>query len=429
MMRGGAVRSAGRCFGLTVAASMSAAASAQQAQTGLIVSTGVSAESNPYNSVQSGGGVAATAEVQPQAQFRTESSTLYLSGLAQFRQFFRRYGLEDNYAANAALTSRQSDQLTLRASGSASYNEGGYGNFGRPGLSPLIGPLPDTTTGGATGTTVPDVSLTDTALASQLPLLTDATVLGLRTRTTAYSGSAGFDGRLSGRSRLSGDVNARALRYRSGLLSNYDNAGVELRYGYQLNELSSVGVIGGVDLANYHGTRVGDTVTKTALLSYDRRFGRGWALSAGAGATFSSIRQLAGQPNAHLTALSLRGSFCRQGQYDRFCIDGARSPQPAANGAVRISNSASATYSRRLNDLASVTVSGSYARTERGRALALNLPSAEFISGSARYDRRLGERSTFYASGSVSKVSSVLASRATNFGVAAGVQFRFGGLK
>lgn len=429
-MRGGAVRLAGRCFGLTVATGMSAAVGAQTMQTGLLVSTGVSAESNPYNGTQSGGGgsVAATAELQPQARFRSATTTLDLNGLAQFRQFIRRYGLEDNYSGNAFLTSRLSDRLSLHASGSASYTQGGFNNFGRPGLSPLIG-LDTVPVDGTAETTLPPVSLTDGSLTSGSPLLTDATILGLRTRTKFFAAGAGFNGQLSAQSQLSGDLNVRASRFKAGLLSDYDNAGGELRYSRTLNELSSVGLIGSVDRTNYRGTRVGDTVTKAALVSYDRRFSRGWAVSVAVGASFSDIRQLAGQPNANLTALTVRGRFCNQAEYGRICIGGQRSPQPAANGSVRVSNTLTADYARRLNENDSLSVSGSYARTEGARVLVQRFPAAEFLAGSVRYDHRLGERSTFFANGTAAKTYNSLAPSDVNLGVAAGLQIRFGGLR
>ena len=429
-MRGKAIRFAGRCFGLTVATGLSAAVGAQTTQTGLSVSTGVSAESNPYNAAQSGGGsIAATAELAPQVRFRSATTTLDLNGLAQFRQFIRRYGLEDNYSGNAYLTARQSDRLSLHASASAAYTEGGFNNFGRPGLSPLIGPITDPTDGTTTGTALPPVSVTDGLLTSGSPLLTDATVLGLRTRTKYFAAGAGFDAQLSGRSQLAGDLNVRASRFKSGLLSNYDNAGAELRYSRTLNELSSVGLIGSVDKTNYRGTRVGDTVTKSALVSYDRRFSGGWALSVAAGASFSDIRQLAGQPDTNLTALTVRGRFCNQAEYGRLCISAQRSPQPAANGSVRVSNTFTADYSRRLNENDSLSVSGSYARTEGSRGLVLALPAAEFGAGSVRYDHRLGERSTLFASGTASKILNSVTSSKANLGLAAGLQIRFGGLR
>ena len=434
-MRGGAVRLAGRCFGLTVATGLSTAVGAQQMQTGLLVSTGVSAETNPYNAAGGGSaGPALTAELQPQARFRSETTTLDINGLAQFRQFLRRYGLEDNYSGNAFLTARQSDRLSLHASASASYNEGGFNSLGRPGLSPLVGPLtfPGTVDAAAAttaATTVPLTSLSSVSLADQLPLITDVTVLGFRTRTKAFSAGAGFNAQLSAQSQLSGDLSVRALRFKAGLLSDYDNGSVEMRYSRTLNELSSVGLIGTVDKTNYRGTRVGDTITKSALVSYDRRFSRGWAISVAAGASFSSIQQLPGQPNANLTALNVRGQFCNQAQYGRLCISGQRSPQPSANGSVTVTNSVSADYSRRLTDRDTLSVSGSYSRTERSFGPTLRLPSADFAAGSARYDRRLGERTTFFASGSASKIFNSGASRDVNLGIAAGIQMRFGGLR
>ena len=435
-MRGGAVRLAGRCFGLTVATSMSAAVGAQQVQTGVLVSTGVSAESNPYNATSGPGGPALTAQVQPQLRYRTsENTSLDLNGLAQFRRFLHDYGLEDNYSANAFLNTRQSDRLTLRASASASYNEGGFNNYGRPGLSPLIGPLPSTGTTSidATGATVvtplPLPSVSDVALANQLPLLTDVNVLGLRTRTKSFGAGVGFSGVISAQSQLSGDLNLRGARFKSPLLSDYDNASAELRYSHTLNELSSVGLIGSVDRTNYRGTRVGDTTTKSALLSYDRRFARGWAVSVAAGLSSSDIRQLAGRPNVTLTALNVRGQFCNQAEYGRLCISGQRSPQPSANGAVSVSNSVAADYSRRLTERQSLSLTGTYTSTGRGRGSVLNLPSASFAAASAQFNNTLGERSSFYVNGTASKIFNGGASRDINLGIAAGISMRFGGLR
>ncbi len=428
-MRGGAVRIAGRCFGLTVATGMSAAVGAQTSQTGLLVSTGVSAESNPYNGAGgNAGSIAATAELQPQARFRTESATLDLNGLAQFRQFVRRYGLEDNYSGNAQLTSRVSERLTVHASGGASYNQGGYSNYGRAGLSPSVG-FGGTTLGSTTtDDALPDVSIINGSLADQIPLLTDVTVLGLRTRTTSFQAGTGFNAQITGRSQLAADLQIRALRFKTLLLNDYDNASVELRWSRSLNELTSLGIIVSTDLTNYRASRVGDARTKTALLSYDRRFGSRWALSLGAGASFTNINQLAGLPDTRFTALSVRGQFCRQGEYSQVCVSANRSPQPAANGNVRVTNSIAATYSLRLTDRERITLSGSYAQTERGRGTALALPAADFASASARYDRQIGQRMGLFMSGNIAKFYGASSSRSANIGVAAGVQFRLGAL-
>lgn len=430
-MRGGAIRLAGRCFGLTVAAGVSAAAGAQQARTSLLVSTGISAETNPFSGQNANSSVAATAELQPQATFTSEKATLSLSGLAQFRRFLRSYGLEDNYGGNASLISQASERLSLHASAGFSYNQGGFNNYGRPGLSPLLSSAP-AFGGTATESTVadaplPEVSLTNVSFADQLPLLTDATVFGLRTRTKLFQGAAGFDGRLTANSRISGDVSLSGARFQTGLLNEYDNAGTELRYGRDLNNLTSVGVIGSVNLVNYRATRSGDTVTKSLLVSFDRRFSAGWAISLAAGASSSDVHQLPGQPDVTLAALNLRGRFCRQGQYSSLCVSGQRSPQPSANGNVRVSNTISADYSLRVSERAQIGVGGSYARTEGWRGTTIDLPAADLVAGSVRYSLQIRQRTSFYINGTASRTVSALAPRSANLGLAAGLQFRFGG--
>ena len=436
-MRSGAVRLAGRCLGMAVVSGVAASAGAQQMQTGLIASTGVSVENNPYNDTQSSTSAAVTAELQPLARFRSEKTTLDVRGVAQFRQFLRRYGLEDNYSANAALTARQSERLTLHASAFAAYDQGGYNGYGRPGFSPLIGTgaptdfttdptTPDT---GATAPVLPPVSLTDFSLADQQALLTDVTILGRRTRTKTFSGNAGFDARLSGRSNLSGDIGVRASRFNLAGLSDYNGANAELRYSRTLTELMSLGVIASVDRIDYRAGRSGDTTTKSVLLSFDRRFSARWALSVAAGGSFSDISQPAGFPDIHLTSFTVRGQFCRATEYSQLCVSASRSPQPSAAGGVRVSDTYGASYSRRLSGRETLSLAGNYARTGRGRgATSFALPAVDFISGTARYDNQIRERASLYVSGSVSKYAGAGPSRSANLGLAAGIQFRFGAL-
>jgi hypothetical protein len=416
-MHSRAVRHAGRCIGLVMMTGAAGVAQAQDVQTSVVASAGISGETNPYNETNAGGlSLAATAELAPTISVRDEQTSVTINALAQFRQFFRRYGLEDNYSANTSIVSRRSDSLTLRGNSTFSYNRGGYNGFGRPSLS-AIDPI----------STTPDLTQPDPTVPLQDPLLliSDVTLLGQRTRVTSYGSGLGADARLGAYSSLSLDLTARALRFKSTGFDDYNSYRAEFQYSYQLDELISVGLIGGYGKTNYLDLSQGDVNSYDALASLDRRFGGNWSLSLGAGASFTDIDARAGRPAVHYTSLSVRGRFCWRGEFSQMCVGGQRSPQPAANGSVRVTDSVNADYSLRLSERERLSLSASYARTGRGRDL-MALPASDFVSGSARYDRDITKRIGAFASASVSKISNFGASRRANIGFALGVQARIG---
>lgn len=408
-----AVRHAGRCIGLVVLAGASGIAHAQEARTSMIASTGFSVETNPNNANASKGTqIAATAELRPTISVTDETTTIDLSGLAQFRQFFGGYGLEDNYGFNAQIVSRRSANLTLRGTSVFSYNQGGFNGYGRPGLSsPAV-----------TGIT-PDV----TALPPPTSLI-DVNILGQRTRVTSIDTVIGADAKLSPFSSLSADFSARALRFKSTRFNNYNVLGTELRYDRTLDELLSVGVIGSYSKTNYLDVGQSDASSYSILGSLDRRLGARWSLSLSLGASFTNIAARASQPAVNFTALSGRLRFCWRGEYSQLCLGGQRSPQPAASGSVRVSDSIDADYSLQLSQRQRFSLTGSYARTGRGRDL-VSAPGSAFASASARYDNDFDKRLTAFASASIAKVYGALSSRRTNFGAAIGLQIRIGALR
>lgn len=414
-MRYRARRRTGRYAAFAMLAGVSTAAGAQETQTGLSVSTGMSVESNPYNEVGNGGAqVAATAELRPSLLTRTETTTIDLSGGAQFRQFFKRYGLEDNYNANAQIASRLSEVATLRSRFGFSYNEGGFGSLGRPALSaadPTEFPTPQT-------------PILDPALA-------DITILGLRTRTQVLSFGVGGDTKLNSYSRVALDISGVSSRYKDAGFGDYDTIAAELNYSHQLSEFTSVGLIASASRTDYIGARQGDARIASLQASFERRLSASWSLTLSGGLSHTRTKWLPGMPDETFTALTARLRFCRQSQYSQLCISGNRSPEPTALGQVRVSNSLAADYNLRLSERETVSVAGSFSRTSEGRASAgvVAQPAVTFLSGSARYDRRIAERLTGFVSTNISKIKSPFSSDRVNAGVNVGVQMRFGAIQ
>lgn len=411
-MRYGAVRRAERYIGLAVLAGVSSAAGAQQTQTAVLVSTGASVETNPYNTVNAGGeSIAGTLEIRPLLRTRTELSTIDLSGSASFRQFVRRFGLEDNYSLNGLISTRVSERITLNSNAGFIYNEGGYNDFARRDLQ-LNNPAP----------VMPGSGLPD-------PSLIDVTLLGQRTRTKAFDFGVGADVRLNTYSTLSLNTSGRATRYKAVGFGDFNTISGRASYSHQLSETTSIGAVGSVSKTDYLRARVGDARTYSIQGSLDRRLGTNWTFWGSAGIAFTRIDQLAGQPDVDFQSLTAELRFCRNGEFSRFCLAGSRSPEPSANGNIRVTNVLQGDYSLRVSERENVTFSGSYARTGRGRGVAAALPGVDLVSGAVRYDNQLRDNLTFYASTNFSKIYTSIDSRRANFGVNAGLQFRFGALQ
>ncbi len=196
-----------------------------------------------------------------------------------------------------------------------------------------------------------------------------------------------------------------------------------------MSEFTSIGLIASQSRTDYRNTRQGDAVTNSIMGSFDHRLGANWTLSASAGMAFTRIDQLAGIPDVKYSSLTGRIRFCNQGEFSQFCLLARRSPEPSANGSVRVTNTFETSYSLRLSDRDQIGLNGSYGRTGRGRGTTLVLPAVEFYSAGASYDRRINETMTGFVSTSFSKFDSPLASRKANLGINAGVRVRFGALQ
>jgi len=415
-MRSRVVRHAGRCIGLAAMASAPAIAHAQDIQASAVASVGGSAESNPYNEANPGGAaVAATAEIRPTLIARDERTTVAVNAMAQFRQFLRRYGLEDNYSVDASIVRRQSEWLTLRGTSSFAYTQGGFNGIGRPGLS-VVGPTPIN----------PD-PLDPTPVVDPLTGLSDVNILGQRTRITSYGSGVGADFVLGAYTNLSADFDARAMRFGSIGYDEYNTLHGGLNLSHKLNESISVGLIGGYSVTNYLSLAQGDARTADFLASVDTRLGPRWTATVAVGGSFTTIDGRGGRPDIKYSSISTRLKLCWQGEFSQFCLGGQRSPQPAANGNVRVSTTINGDFSTRLSERGRLSLTGSYAQTGRSRDLITGgQPALDFAAGSARYDNQINNKLTAFVSASVSKTWSPQVQRKANVGIALGLQYSFG---
>lgn len=414
-MRYRAFRRAERYLGLAVLAGMSSAAGAQETQASLSVSTGASVETNPYNTAgNNDASIAATFDVRPSVQWRSEQTTANLSGNAQFRQFTSRYGLEDNYSIGGNISTRVSERLTVFSNAGLSYSQGGFDNFGRSGLYPGVPIIPEN----------------DPALPVVVdPAIIDVSLLGRRTRTTALDFGLGANAQVSAYSTLSLTASGRTSEYRQSGLGNFATISGSAAYSHQLSDTTSIGLSGGLNRTDYRNTRVGDARTSSLSGTYDRRLGEAFSLFLSAGIARTRIDQPIGLPTSKFSSLTASARLCKRGELDSLCIAGSRSPQPSAIGNVRVNNTITGDYSRRLSERESISLNGSYARTGRGRGIAGALPGNDFASAALRYDNRLRDNLTFYAGTNFSKIYGSSSRNGNNYGVNIGLQYSFGVLR
>jgi hypothetical protein len=426
-MRSGRARLAGPCLAAVIAAGPWAL-QAQTVQTGVTVSAGASAETNPYFLANTDGVYpAVTGEVRPRLSARTQTSSFDLDGFFQFRQFLREYGLEDNYGASANMRTRVSERLTLRANTGFSSTRGGFNPIGRPALSPLVPPI---LTPGAGSINDPlQVAPPGTVIGDRIGLITDPTVLGQLGRVNNFRGLAGLDAQLSPRSTLSADINASATRVGGPGLLDINSVSAEARYSRTLNESTSIGLIGSYGISDFLGTQVGDAQVASALVSLDRSFGPRWSASLAAGLSHTRVEQGPGFDDRTFVAFNARARICREGDLSRFCFTGSRSPAPAAFGGVFITTALGADYTRRISERERISLAGSYTNTGGGRTALGVQPSFELANASARYDNQIAQRLSLFVTGSFGKIWDNLTSRRANVGAAAGLQYRFGALQ
>lgn len=430
-MRSGKVRLAGHCLAAVVAAGPWALEAQTTVQTGMTVSAGASAETNPYFVPNSSGVYPAlTAEARPRLRATTQTSQFNLEGFVQVRQFLREFGLEDNYGADANMSTRVSDRVTLRANAGFNSFRGGFNPIGRPTLSPIVPPIGVPAAPNAPVFRDPFL-LTPAApvIGERVGLITDPTVFGQLGRINNFRAAAGVDTRLSARSTLSADLSAGATRVSGPGLLDLNTVTAEARYSRTLSEGTSVGLIGSYSITDFAGSGVGDAKVASGLVSLDRRFGSAWSASVAAGLAHTSVRQGLGQPDRTFLAFSTRARVCREGELSRFCFSGSRSPVPAALGGVFITTALGADYTRRVSERERISLAGSYTYTGGGRTVLGTQPSFELANASARYENQITQRTSFFVTGSFGQIWDTLTSRRANFGAAAGLQYRFGALQ
>ena len=257
--------------------------------------------------------------------------------------------------------------------------------------------------------------------------LSDVNILGSRTRTTSYGSGVGTDLVLGAYANLSLDFDARALRFDQAGLDEYNTLHGEMHVSHQLNESFSVGATAGYGRTNYLDLGQGDAGTADFLASVDGKIGARWTVSVSVGGSFTKIDGRGGRPDVNYSSISTRMRFCWQGEFSRFCLGGQRSPQPAADGNVRVSSTVNGDYSIRVSDRETISLSGSYARTGRSRDLTVGAqPALDFVAASARYDNRINNKVSAFVNANVSKTYSPLVRRKANVGIAVGLQYSFG---
>jgi hypothetical protein len=397
-------------IGMVSAVMASGPAYAQELRSSLVVSAGADVTSNPFlNDTVSSTSVAGKLDLLPSISFVDDQTTAQLSGSASFRQYSKKYGLIDNYAANLLIAHRASAKLSLNAGANFDFNESQTESlrFIQAAASQGLGP------------SAPLIVI-DPALG------TDVTTLGLRTRTKRYGGNIGAAYFMDARNQFRAGLSARTLNYGDLRLANNSNYSVDLGYYHVVNSGTGFGVNASASQSKYNGNQFADSRTYTVSGNVSHNIGERLTLNASVGASFSRLDALGIQPKRSFTSLSTGASACYKGQIGDLCLNYQRSPQPTAQGGLRSSDNIDVSYQKQTSPGGRLMASAGYNRSANKFSPAFFVPTVEFLQLRGRYEQDYGQRLTAFASAGYGKIYRSDLTRAARVEFSVGVSYKFG---
>lgn len=258
------------------------------------------------------------------------------------------------------------------------------------------------------------------------PPPSDLALFGTRDRRRGVYATGDFDLALSERDSISASAFYEIARYRRFAdISDYDGLGSTFNYNRHLSAKTCVGLQGALSRYDYRGAR-GQTNVYTISATASTRLNDYWTVDGALGVSFvnSSSSGSTGKasPSGNI-------NLCRQGPLSTFCIIGSRSVRPTGYNGSQYVNSIGANWSRKLSTFDSISARAMY--TTEGGSQSPLIPGvrAQYLTGSATYERRLSERLRFTATGQYRQIFADSLSRPADYGGRLGLSYRFGDLQ
>lgn len=305
------------------------------AETRVWVNTSLNADigTNPY--LRSGPNTSAASgivSVSPGIKFVDSVKTISLSGNFRHREFVKRYGSSDNFAANVSLSQKLSPRLGYNANMGYSSSIVDANNLVTFGSNP--------TDGGVSPPPPSDIALN-----------------GLQQRRQAISGGLGLNYTADSRNSVQTQAGFSMARYPNGSIAReYNDVNGSIGYSRVLNSRTSVGLNVSYSRADYLRTSLGDASTISPHVTFSTKFGTSWNLSTSLGVSHSKITSLT--RNFTQDSASGKLTLCHTSSLADFCLHASRSVRPTSFGSsVRPQTSVGITYNLRLDSLSTIAAS------------------------------------------------------------------------
>lgn len=364
------------------------------------VTTSTGWSSNPFAEVGKNlGSAEVQIDVRPVVSMVAEHSIISLSGLLDYQHFFRNYSDSKDYGGGLDYSGTLGSRLTAHAN--AHYDSSIIGGFDaiNPVINPAL-PQPPVTSG------------------------QDIALIGTRDRrsTLSFSGDVGYA--LSARSSVTANAYYSRVRYagvESG--SNYNSYGGGAGYSRRISERLQLGLQASTARYVYRGL-LGKSQVYSLQATFNDRLSEKWTLLGAAGVSFSD--QSFGGRRTNLTG---NAQLCRQTSRATLCFTASDAVLPTgATGTVN-SKAAGASYSYRLSERSTFTVSGQYSHNDEpvfNRLAQEQRIASSYVTAAASYDRQLRQRIHLIAATHFRKVIGNLGNYPADFGGSLGISIRFG---
>lgn len=335
---------------------------------GADVSGMVEYATNPFLLVgNNNGAVRGSVSISPSIENRTPRTSWRLSGNATLSEYSRLYQGTADYLGQVNYQNALTTRLNLNAT--AAYSSSISRSY-----------QPDSVVIGGTPSNLPDV--------------TDITLIGLQERRDSLRGAVGMSYTPSARDNWSLNFDASDVRVPSNAVlnglttNNYRTYAGNFGYSRTLTARLSLGASVGVSRFDYRASSLGDSTVISPNFNATLRLSSDWSLSGGLGASFLRQTTVFGPQNTRDLSANLRA--CRDGPRQDFCFSGSRSTSPSSLGAARKTTAVGASYDYRLTSRDSLSFSGNYVRSEE--SVAGPVETIDYLSGFATYQRKINDK-------------------------------------
>lgn len=337
-------------------------------------------------------------QLAPSLSRSSERNTYRLTGRIEHIEYLGQYESLQNFGADFAASHRANERLEI--DGALLFRSNILAtNLANPFFN---------------DDTVPDIGAP--------PVGNDITVIGQGQRRDQFGADLGLSYALSEHENLRWSVTARADRFGTEGLVDSNFIATQFQYEHQVNGGLAIGAVIDASLIDFTEAGRGDAQTVTPQAQVTAEITPRLEASASVGVAITRLEF--GSFDETTTALAGNVSLCNRGERANFCVNGSRQVLPAAIGGALIQTAVGASYSYRLSERDTLQLNANYGFASQPTGATFG--DFETVNASARYERRLDERTRLFVSGGYLNAAGNLATDRSNFQALIGITTTFG---